>query len=184
MTSTLVYAPHSTRSPIFICNVEIILLLLCWYQNQVMGKSSIGKIIGKLMISAGYEGFYSGHSLRWSEGSRMFRAGVQRKLVKECTGHSSDAIDKYQITSEEQREAMSNILAHGPSAVSSQNSITTKSVVGSAVSHSSNIHRPPSVILSYMSSLMFVVLYLQIVKNVRPIVMLINQSLVGSLVKL
>ena len=38
----------------------------CWYQNQVMGEGSIGKIISKLMESAGYLGFYSGHSLRRS----------------------------------------------------------------------------------------------------------------------
>ena len=82
----------------------------CWYQNQVMGEGSIGKIIGKMMEEAGYVGFYSGHSLRRSGGSCLFQAGVQRKLVKECTGHSSDAVDKYQITSDEQREVLSNIL--------------------------------------------------------------------------
>ena len=33
-------------------------------------------------------------------------------MVKECTGHASDAIDKYQITSDEQREMLSSIIAH------------------------------------------------------------------------
>ena len=31
--------------------------------------------------------------------------------MKEATGHTSDAIDKYQITSHEQREMMSNVIA-------------------------------------------------------------------------
>ena len=62
------------------------------------------------MASAGYDGFFSGHSLRRTGGSRLFQAGVQRKLVKEVTGHASDAIDKYQVTSDSQRAAMSNIL--------------------------------------------------------------------------
>ena len=44
----------------------------------------------------------------------MFRAGVDRKLVKEATGHASDAVDKYQITSDVQREKMSEILAKNP----------------------------------------------------------------------
>ena len=43
--------------------------------------------------------------------AQLFRAGVQRKLVKETTGHSSDAIDKYQITSHEQRQIMSEVIA-------------------------------------------------------------------------
>ena len=109
----------------------------CWYQNQVMGEGSIGKIIGKMMEAAGYEGFYSGHSFRRSGGSRLFQAGVQRKLVKECTGHMSDAVDKYQITSDEQREVMSKILAKGPGVVLTQSSVPIQSVTGDGISHNS-----------------------------------------------
>ena len=47
-------------------------------------------------------------------GSRLFQASVQRKLVKETTGHSSDAVDAYQITSDEQRQQISNILSQKP----------------------------------------------------------------------
>ena len=85
-----------------------------WYSRQVMGENSIGKVISKLMSDAGYEGFFSGHSLRRTGGSRLFQAGVQRKLVKECTGHSSDAVDAYQITSDNQRATISNILQAKP----------------------------------------------------------------------
>ena len=42
----------------------------------------------------------------------MFQAGVQRKLVKETTGHWSDAVDNYQIMSSLQRKAMNNIIAN------------------------------------------------------------------------
>ena len=42
---------------------------------------------------------------------RLFGAGVQCKLVKEATGHRSDAVDKYEITSDNQREMMSKIMA-------------------------------------------------------------------------
>ena len=59
------------------------------------GEGSIGKIMAKLMSDAGYDGFYSGHSLRRTGNTRLFQAGVKRKIVKECTGHRSDAIDKY-----------------------------------------------------------------------------------------
>ena len=50
-------------------------------------------------------------SLRCTGGTHLFQAGVERKSVKEFTGHRSDAIDAYQITSEEQRESLSDILA-------------------------------------------------------------------------
>ena len=114
----------------------------CWYANQVMGEQSIGKIIGKVMENVGYEGFYSGHSLRRSGGSRLFNAGVQRKLIKECTGHSSDAVDQYQITSAEQRATMSNILAHGVATLPTQSNVELKSVCGTAVD--TTVHPPPT----------------------------------------
>ena len=127
--------PPFYKKPNFYLQARLIPSPACWYQNQVMGEGSIGKIIGKMMESAGYEGFYSGHSLRLSGGSRLFQAGVQRKLVKECTGHASDAVDKYQITSDEQREVLSKTLVSGPGAVVSQSSGPINSVCGSVVSH-------------------------------------------------
>ena len=49
--------------------------------------------------------------MRQSGTTRLFQAGIDRKLVKEYTGHTSDAIDKYQITSNEQRLELSRIIA-------------------------------------------------------------------------
>ena len=66
------------------------------------------------MKDAKIEGFFTNHSARRTGGTRLFRAGVDRKLVKEAMGHSSDAVDKYQITSDEQRELMSHIIAGNP----------------------------------------------------------------------
>ena len=84
-----------------------------WYSVQVVGENTISKVVKKLMEQAGIEGFFTNHSARRTGGTRLFRAGVQRKLVKEATGHASDAIDKYQITSDAQHEMMSKIIA-GP----------------------------------------------------------------------
>ena len=47
-------------------------------------------------------------------GTRLFQAGIDRKLVKEATGHRSDAVDKYQLTSHAQRKTMSAILQNNP----------------------------------------------------------------------
>ena len=51
------------------------------------------------------------HSLHRTGTTRLFRVGVDRKLVKEFTGHSSDAVDAYLTTSHEQREKLCNIIS-------------------------------------------------------------------------
>ena len=82
-----------------------------WYQEQVVGQNTIGKVVKELMNDGEIPGFFTNHSTHRTGSTRLFRAGVQCKLVKETTGHKSDAIDKYQITSDEQREVMSDIIA-------------------------------------------------------------------------
>ena len=45
------------------------------------------------------ERYFTYHSTRHTGSTQLFQAGVDRKLVKEITGHRSGAVDKYQITS-------------------------------------------------------------------------------------
>ena len=105
----------------------------CWYAREVLGEGSIEKIMGKMMAEAGYDGFYSGHSLRITGSTRLFQAGVQRKIVKECTGHRSDVVDQYQITSEAQKEMVSKILASKPSPIQTQSTSEIRQVAGNAI---------------------------------------------------
>ena len=67
----------------------------------------------ELLKGTQIEGFFTNHSLHCTGMTRLFRSGVDRKLVKEFTGHVSDAVDSYQITSDEQREHMSKIITSG-----------------------------------------------------------------------
>ena len=85
-----------------------------WYVAQVVGQNTLGKVVKLMMQEAEISGYFTNHSARRTGSMRLFRAGVDRKLVKETTGHKSDAIDKYQITSAEQRALMSDIMAHNP----------------------------------------------------------------------
>ena len=64
-----------------------------------------------LLGKANIEGYFTNHSLRRTGGSHLFQAGIERKIVKEITGHVSDVIDSYQLTSDEQRQACSEVLA-------------------------------------------------------------------------
>ena len=58
------------------------------------------------------EGFITNHSLCHTGTTKFFVKGVDRKLIKEFTGHVSDAVDAYAIISDEQRQAISNILTN------------------------------------------------------------------------
>ena len=81
-----------------------------WYGEQVVGINTLKKVMGEIAKTAKLDGFVSNHSLRRTGTTRLFRGGVDRKLVKEYTGHSSDAIDQYQITSDAQRKKLSKII--------------------------------------------------------------------------
>ena len=82
-----------------------------WYGYQVVGEKSIGKIVSDLMSSAGYKGYFTGHSLCRSATTRLSNAGVPTKIIKECTGHHSDAVNKYQVTSAKQKENCCKIVS-------------------------------------------------------------------------
>ena len=66
--------------------------------------NTLHKVVGKMLKSAELDGYFTNHSLHRSGTSRLFQAGIDRKIVKEYTGHVSDAVDKYQITSAEQKK--------------------------------------------------------------------------------
>ena len=82
-----------------------------WYSNQVVGLNTLHKTVGKLLKDSRIQGFVSNHSLKRSGASRLFQAGVEKKVIREYTGHHSDALNQYQVTSEEQKRKVSDVLA-------------------------------------------------------------------------
>ena len=82
-----------------------------WYSSQVVGMNTLRKTVGELLKSVELDGFFSNNSLRQTGTSRLFQAGFDRKIVKEYSGHRSDAIDRYQVTSESQKQQVSKVLA-------------------------------------------------------------------------
>ena len=100
-----------TKKPNFYLNTLKLPHPKKWYSREVLGAHKVREVVKELLSSANIDGYFTNHSLRSTGGSRLFQAGVDRKLVKEFTGHRSDAVDCYQITSDKQRESMSKILA-------------------------------------------------------------------------
>ena len=54
--------------------------------------------------------FFTNHSLRRTAATRLFQAGKNTKIIKEVTGHISDAVEKNEITSDTQRMKISEII--------------------------------------------------------------------------
>ena len=79
-----------------------------WYGIQLVAKNTLSKIVGKLLKSCNLDGYFTNHSLHRTSATRLFQAGVDRKIM----GHASDALDKYQITSKKQKEHVSKILSN------------------------------------------------------------------------
>ena len=81
-----------------------------WYGEQAVRKNTLSKVVSELLKSANLDGYFTNHSLRRTSATRLFQAGVDKKIVCEITGHVSDAINKYQVTSNQQKENVSKIL--------------------------------------------------------------------------
>ena len=66
-----------------------------------------------MMEEGGIEGFFHNHSLRKATAARLFEQGVDPQLIKEATGHKSDAVMIYKksnIKLEQQVSDMLNVL--------------------------------------------------------------------------
>ena len=63
-----------------------------WYTSQVVGLNTLRKTVSELLKNAKLDGFFTNHSLRRSSATRLFQAGVDKKIIREITGHKSDAL--------------------------------------------------------------------------------------------
>ncbi len=70
-----------------------------WYSDRPLGLNTICDTVKCLVKSAGFTGGkFSNHSLQATAATRMFNAGIPEKVIKEVTGHCSDAICSYKHT--------------------------------------------------------------------------------------
>ena len=77
-----------------------------WYSTQVVGLNTLKKTVGEMLRNTELDGFFSNHSLHRTGISPLFQAGVPQKLIKEYSGHHSEALDRYQIPSEKKAKRL------------------------------------------------------------------------------
>ncbi len=71
-----------------------------WYQDCPLSINAVAKVVNTLMMRAGIPGRFTNHSLHVTAATRMFNAGIEEQVVKECTGHKSNAVYAYKHTSD------------------------------------------------------------------------------------
>ena len=82
-----------------------------WYANRPVGKSTLAKYIQTMMEDAGIPGHFRNHSTRKSTCTRLFQKGVDPQLIKEQTGHKSNAIMHYKKSNIEMKQKVSDMLS-------------------------------------------------------------------------
>ena len=86
----------------------------CWFTAKPIGHNALQGTVARLCQKAQIPGFHTNHSLRATTASRLFHASVEEQLIMERTGHRSlEGIRSYKRTSEDQREALSDVLNSG-----------------------------------------------------------------------
>ena len=70
-----------------------------WYKDRSLGINTISSTVKELTGDLVLERFYTNHSLRHSCGTILHNNDVPDQVIREHTGHRSDAINGYRHTS-------------------------------------------------------------------------------------
>jgi hypothetical protein len=82
-----------------------------WYYKKAAGRETLGNVVKNIMKNAGFEGYFTNHSLRRSCATRLYHAGFPEQVIQETTGHrSSDGIKAYKCTLSSLKRKASELL--------------------------------------------------------------------------
>ena len=83
----------------------------CWYSVKPIGQHTLNIMVKDMCRCGGIQGYKMNHSLRTTTATRLFRAGCDKQLIMERTGHRSlDRVRSYKRSSDEQHLALSEIV--------------------------------------------------------------------------
>ena len=83
-----------------------------WYACQPVGKHKLNAMVATVCAEAGISEHKTNHSLRVSGATSLYSGGVPEREIQQRTGHRSlEALRRYERTTEQQNQAVSNMLA-------------------------------------------------------------------------
>ena len=81
-----------------------------WYCDSPVGIHLLQKTVKSLCQQAGFNGYFTNHSLRSTAATRMYTCGLDEQLIAEKTGHRSNSVRSYKRTSNEQQKEISSVI--------------------------------------------------------------------------
>ncbi len=84
-----------------------------WYDCVPVGKGKLATYMQTMCKEAGLSEKKTNHSLRATGASALFNAGVSEKLIRDVTGHRSNALQLYERPSQDQKQYVSSVLVQG-----------------------------------------------------------------------
>ena len=81
-----------------------------WFSQVPVGHNKLASTVKNIMTKAGFNGFYTNHSLRATTATRLFQNDVSEQLIMNQTGHRSTAVHAYKRISDEQKQQVSAVL--------------------------------------------------------------------------
>ena len=81
--------------------------------SKAAGRGTLGNVIKNIMAKAGFEGYYTNHSLRCSCATTLYDNNIPEQVIQDTTGHRSvEGVRAYKCTSSAMKRKMSAVL-HG-----------------------------------------------------------------------
>ena len=86
-----------------------------WYDNVAIGRDKLASFLRDMCREAGITEKKTNHSLHATGASALFTAGLPEKLMRDVTGHRSNALHLYDRPSLQQQQEVSKVLVQGSS---------------------------------------------------------------------
>jgi len=84
-----------------------------WYYKKAAGRETLGNVVKEIMKNAGFERYFTNHSLRRTCATKLYETGVSRQTIQEITGHRSvEGVRAYKCTSSSMKRKVSEIVQH------------------------------------------------------------------------
>ena len=110
-----------------------------WYECAPIGKEKLRKFVEAMCQEAGISEKKTNHSLHATDATALFSVGVPERLIRDVTGHQSNALHLYERPPLAQKEAVSGIHLQGNSSFAKD---MEKEDAGGSCS-TSLVQRPP-----------------------------------------